>query len=106
MGCSTSLGTDFKFPSVGDYLVVDQSFALYNSQDPNIYDSYLTEDFTLVHVISGTTGTGGSSSGSFTNASSDTGSVASLPFFQKLANIFVVAVPLAPINDSQVCTLD
>lgn len=47
----------------------------------------------------------GSSSGSISSGSGASGSVASLPYFQKLANIFVVAVPLAPSNDSQICTL-
>lgn len=34
------------------------------------------------------------------------GSVASLPFMQKLVNIFAVAVPIAPAQDSEVCTIN
>lgn len=34
------------------------------------------------------------------------GSLSSLPFMQKFVNIFAVAIPIAPLQDSQVCTID
>lgn len=103
--CNTPVNISQKFNVWSYYLQENDGMSAFNFIDL-FYSSVYAYSQIPITITASVLSSGSSGlSGTLSNASTTSGSVASLPFFQKLANIFVVAVPLAPINNSDVCTL-
>lgn len=90
--CSPAVvGTEIGF-TPGDYLLHRGSASTYTDYP---------DGWVAVHVVDGTTQGNTSTAGSFMSSSGVTSSIV-----QKFANLFIILMPVAPVDGSSVCMID
>lgn len=104
--CNTPVNISQKFSVWSYYLQENDGMSAFNFSDLFYSSAFAFSQipFTVTDTVLSSWST--SAIWALTSNSLSTGSLTSLPFFQKISNLFVILVPVAPPNNSDVCTFE